>query len=179
MRLVTATLWGIFECISNAMPNSSSNSSSNSSCSWSWGSSLVSMSWQMPRDSWSTCRIYVLRLYFLNLRCQFRMSQASSFEKHMSCSFGNANSDFKDSLLYAQPHRSTRLHSRLTGDKTKIKRNTSVLVWGFFLGLLDSFILINCQHVPRLFISKTVSGCVYKYTRIFVYTPNKRIIICK
>lgn len=70
MRLVTATLWGIFECISN------------SSCSWSWGSSLVSMSWQMPRDSWSTCRIYVLRLYFLNIRCQFRMSQASSRHTH-------------------------------------------------------------------------------------------------
>lgn len=141
----------IFECISNA----NSNLSLKLCGRWRWcrcrGRCRCGGS-----DSWSTCRICILRLYFLNrcLECQPRAPNMN-----MSCSSWKCKCDFwqtPSEIFYTQPHPSTRLHSRLTGDKTQIKRNTSVSVWDVFFWRLDSFNLINCQHVPRLFISHSI-----------------------
>lgn len=128
----TATLWGIFECISNA------NSSLKFFGRWRWCRCRGRCRCR-GCDSWSTCRICIFVIVLS--KSVFRMSASSTYMipiyMNMNCNLWKCKCDFwqtPSEIFYIQPHPSTRLHSRLTGDKTQIKRNTSVSLWDIFFG---------------------------------------------
>lgn len=164
----TATLWGIFECISNA------NSSLKFFGRWRWCRCRGRCRCR-GCDSWSTCRICILRLYFLNrcLECQprahtwIRYTRTWIWIASMEMQMWLLADTFRDLLYSASSINSPAFQTNRRQDANQAKYICFCL--RCFFWRLDSFNLINCQHVPRLFIShsiQTQSQAAYSNIRI-------------